>query len=304
MALCPICSAPSDGKRVNFNGYDIYDLCLKCASYSVCLISPNADIPVKENAIRWAEREIQNNAEKIYLANCLRSWKSCAEDYITAHIPEPVIAPPAVEAADIDNSEIDLDATVRGFDFGSYSPVAAEDDSASIDSSMLDIRKSDFFSKDEPEILAHPVSVPVEEAVPAPFSVPYDEAAEHEPSPENFEETSEVIEEFAAEAFRRVFNEELPTDEEEDEMTEEDFEAEERALLTEVLGEDYDSDSTDAVTDGEIDAEADAFYKEASENFTENEPYIKDYLREISLTLRSINEKMERLEKEISELRK
>lgn len=304
MALCPICSAPSDGKRVNFNGYDIYDLCLKCASYSVCLISPNADIPVKENAIRWAEREIQNNAEKIYLANCLRSWKSCAEDYITAHSPEPVAAPPVEEAADTDNSEIDLDATIRSFDFGSHSPIASEEDYASIDSSMLDIRKTDFFSKDEPEILAHPVSVPVEEAVPAPFSVPYDEAAEHEPSPESFEETSEVIEEFAAEAFRRVFDEELPTDEGEDEMTEEEFEAEERALLTEVLGEDYDSDSSTHMTDEEIEATAKAFVEEASKNFTDEGPDIKDFLREISLTLRSINEKMERIEKEISELRK
>ena len=52
MAICPICSAVSEGKRISYNGFDVYDLCIKCASYSICLISPNVDIPVKENAIR------------------------------------------------------------------------------------------------------------------------------------------------------------------------------------------------------------------------------------------------------------
>lgn len=299
MALCPICSAPSDGKRINFNGYDIYDLCIKCASYSVCLISPNVDIPVKENAIRWAEREIQNNAEKMYLANCIRSWKSCAEDYISAHTPEPIIAPPVQKASETDRSEIDLDATIMSFNTGNYSAVMYEESKTSIDSSMLDIGKTDFFHKDEPEILAQPVAVPSEEPAPAPapFSVPYEEPAEYTPSPDAEDNTSEAIEEFAAEAFRKVFDEEAPSEEENTPDTEEESEEEK---IEELFGKPL----FDGLTDEELEAEARAFVEEVSKNFTEDEPDVKDYLREISVTLKSINERMEKIEKEIAELKK
>ena len=289
MAICPICSAPSDGKRINFNGYDIYDLCIKCASYSVCLISPNVDIPVKENAIRWAEREIQNNAEKMYLANCIRSWKSCAEDYISAHTPEPVITPPAQEVNETDRSEIDLDATIMSFNTGNYSAVMYEESKTTIDSSMLDIGKTDFFHKDEPEILAQPVAVPSEELAPAPFSVPLNEDPE--------DTTSETIEEFAAEAFRKVFDEEAPSEGENTPDTEEESEEEK---IEELFGKPL----FDGLTDEELEAEARAFVEEVSKNFTEDEPDVKDYLREISLTLKSINERMERIEREIAELKK
>ena len=57
MAICPICASVSEGKRITFGGFDIFDLCTKCASYSICLINPNVEISAKQNAIRWAEIE-------------------------------------------------------------------------------------------------------------------------------------------------------------------------------------------------------------------------------------------------------
>ena len=58
------------------------------------------------------------------------------------------------------------------------------------------------------------------------------------------------------------------------------------------------------MTDEEIDAAAREFYEEAKKNFIDDGPDVKDYLCEIALTLKSINEKMERMEKELAEFRK
>ena len=58
------------------------------------------------------------------------------------------------------------------------------------------------------------------------------------------------------------------------------------------------------MTDEEIEAAAVAFYEEAKKNFIDDGPDVKDYLREIASTLKAINEKMDRIEKELSELKK
>lgn len=318
MSICPICSAVSEGKRIVFNGYDVYDLCMKCASYSVCLISSNVDIPVKENAIRWAEREIQNNAEKMYLANCIRSWKQCAEDYVRAHTPAPVVPmAPVAEVMDIDSTEIDLDATIKGFSTGDYSAVMYEESRNSVDSSVLDVRKTDFFIKDEPEILSQPVAVPVDQPVPAPapFSAPFsvtseDNASPYIPEAEEEPDALNITQLFVSDHAPVT---EVPQDEiifdDAPTLVDEDFIIEAPAVPEEVFTaeaeeEELFPDEKYVMTGEEIEAAAKAFYEEVSKNFTEDEPDIKDYLREITVTLKSINEKMEKIEKEIEELKK
>lgn len=91
MATCPICSAPSAGKRISWGGFELFDLCMECTSYLACLISPQADISAKRNAVRWAENEMEINRSKTYLANCIKSWKLGAENFIAEHsIPTPL----------------------------------------------------------------------------------------------------------------------------------------------------------------------------------------------------------------------
>lgn len=110
MSACPICSSPSADKRIAYQGNEVFDLCMTCASYGVCLISPEVDISVKENALRWAEAAIDRNREKFYLANCIRSWKQCAEDFIAVNT--------RLDTSDVlsfESDEINLDATIIGF---------------------------------------------------------------------------------------------------------------------------------------------------------------------------------------------
>ena len=405
MAICPICSGASDGKRITFNGFDIYDLCIKCASYSICLINPNVDVSVKENAIRWAEREIQNNADKMYLANCIRSWKGCAEEHIAANKPDlfetqqPAVAE---EVNNIESNEIDFDATVRGFSTYNGSEVIFEDNRNAFDSSILDVRKSDFFTADEPVVLAQPVSVPVEDIssfseaaeyntashtpeateedlgsldrtqvfVPgfAPASVPADEEETIEEVPVVFEDISSnsafpiiteeapaetafapveeeapaetafapIEEEAPAETVFAPIEEEIPAETafapiEEEAPAETAFAPIEEKAPAETAFAPIEEEApaemafapieeetpaetafapieeeapAEEVIEADEETEAEEICEEASESFTEDEPDIKDYLREISLTLKSINERMERIEKEITELKK
>ncbi len=320
MAICPICSAESAGKRITFNGFDVYDLCIKCASYSVCLISPNVEVVVKENAIRWADREIQNNAEKIYLANCIRSWKQCAEDFISAHSPAPVVPAAPVtapaekpEVIDIDSTEIDLDATIKSFTSGNYSAVMFEQSKNTIDSSVLDMNKADFFAHDpveeqpvKEETEAESVPETVAFRAPAPFSAPFSAPADSTDAPyaptvsyeeaaaENIPDAEE-----ASPVFEISFDEKtLP---EEDTAAAEDTICED---VAEETGEDILFPEHIPMTDEEIDAAAKEFYEEAKKNFIDDGPDVKDYLREIASTLKSINEKMDRIEKEIAALKK
>lgn len=324
MAICPICGASSAGKRITFNGFDVYDLCIKCASYSVCLISPNVDAPVKENAIRWADREIQNNADKMYLANCIRSWKQCAENHIRANAPAPVpVAEPVKEVIDIDSTEIDLDATIKSFNTGNYSAVMYEENKNTIDSSVLDVKKGDFFNADSQQPASTPFSAPAAFTAPAPFSAPYSPRLDDTDisfAPVKEAEKPEAVQIESTRTFEPVFSSEpsfavtedftddaLPVYEQEapsEEITEEDI-AESQAVYDEpeVLSEEEEifGKEEPPMTDEEIEAAAIEFYEEAKKNFTDDTPGIKDYLREIARTLKSIDERMERIEKEIKE---
>lgn len=362
MAICPICGASSAGKRITFNGFDVYDLCIKCASYSVCLISPNVDAPVKENAIRWADREIQNNADKMYLANCIRSWKQCAENQIRLSAPAPApVAEPVKEVIDIDSTEIDLDATINSFNKGNYSAVMYEENKNTIDSSVLDMKKGDFFKEDSlqpapaytpepaPAPAPAPFSAPAAFAAPAPFSAPYSprfDEADIKFAPVKEEEKPEALQPVAIQiestrTFEPVFSSEPafaatedftdealpPLEEAYDEVSENNFPEiaddaieeeeevyEEPAFVEEEKAEADEEEIVETteeplfgeytpMTDEEIDEAARESYEEASKNFIDEGPDIKDYLREIALTLRSINERMERIEKEIKEMK-
>ena len=425
MAICPICGTASAGKRITYNNFDVYDLCMKCASYSVCLISPNVELTVKENAIRWAEAAIQSNAEKIYLANCIRSWKKCAEDYVAAHRPAPLVHPaPSVGVLDIDSTEIDLDATIKSFNTGNYSAVMTAENKTSVDSSVLDVNKGNLFSGSPVEATPYspvqnpapaqaysspvqpsqpaptptpapapapvhtpapaPFSAPASFSAPAPFSAPVPAPVEdttapsYEPDdmdrtrifipdtvPEPIAPTPVVVpvaeellpvnpvintpaqevippEEIAIEAdndsdeieilidepdataeessawpveetlpiFAPPAVEEAPTPvavpSVEAPATEAPAFVEEEPAETEDVpdAEELFGEESEPMTDEEIEAAAVAFYEEAKKNFIDDGPDVKDYLREIASTLKAINEKMDRIEKELSELKK
>lgn len=304
MAICPICSSVSEGKRITYGGFDIFDLCTKCASYSICLINPNVEIPAKQSAIRWAETEIQNNSDKRYLANCIRSWKQCAEDYISANTPR---------AADIYNNETNLEETVSSFGGNGYPSSSYDNSLSSSDSAALDVRKTNLFnSAPAPEPRPAPFSAPV------PFSAPFSASADYEddtpyiPSrkneiPVDMDSTQiyipDAVEEKSSPAAEEISFEPAPDFSAATEEAYEESFIEEVAAAADAEGE-IISNENNTLTEEELEAEAKAFYEEAEKNFTEDEPDIKDYLREIALTLKSMNEKVARLEKEISELKK
>lgn len=431
MAICPVCGTASAGKRITYNNFDVYDLCMKCASYSVCLISPNVELVVKENAIRWAEGAIQSNANKMYLANCIRSWKKCAEDYVAAHRPVNFVQPaPSTGVLDISSTEIDLDATIKSFVTGNYSAIMYEDGKTSVDSSLFETNGGNLFSGNPTDVISYSpvqspapapsfkapdtvhtedfapiptpvyrapapsqneqfysapttVKAPAEEPVPAPvqapvkapapfptpapfsapvpFTAPYTAPVDNAAAPDNAGEADRtrfyvpdtVPEPIApAPVAVPVANEFLPvapavnipaeevTPPEENvieqvngsdkiELFIDDTPAAEKkpfaqfgeetlalseALVIEGAGlsaEESPSDEKESttkeyspMTDEEIGAEAIAFYEEAKKNFIDDGPDVKDYLREIASTLKAINEKMDRIEKELSELKK
>ncbi len=307
MATCPVCAGASAGKRIAFKGFEVFDLCIKCASYSVCLISPNVEVKVKENAIRWADIAIENNREKIYLANCIRSWKQSAEEFVALHAPIPVqtFKEEPKEVMDIDSTEINLDATIKGFSTGNYSAVMYQENKRTIDSSVLDVKKENFFAEPSPAQESAPFSAPaVEEEPVVPFSAP---AVEEEPVGEKEEATAEgELFAFTPDTAdgEGLFEEEAEAAEEESIAEEETPAIEEKAPYgNENVGADcLFAEESSLMTDEETDAAVE-LYGQAKENFTDDEPDILDYLREIALSLKSINAKMERIERDIEELK-
>ncbi|MBE6770313.1 MAG: hypothetical protein E7548_06120 [Ruminococcaceae bacterium] len=123
-----------------------------------------------------------------------------------------------------------------------------------------------------------------DEALP-PLEEAYDEVSEN-----NFPEIAEEVIEEEEEVY------------EEPAFAEEEKAAANEEEIVETAEESLFGEHT-PMTDEEIDAAAREFYEEAKKNFIDDGPDVKDYLREIALTLRSINERMERIEKEIKEMK-
>lgn len=219
MATCPICSAPSAGKRISWGGFELFDLCVECTSYLACLVSSQVDINAKKNAVKWAETAIESNRSKIYLANCIKSWKVGAERFIENYVPP------------VDNRP--TEAFQDAFSRTTAAPAQSRD------------------------IFSHSTSAedPVEDPEAMPFHV------STEPDNGRMSELEEVC----------------PVPEEEE---------------------------STRLTDEEIEKAAEEFYREASKNFIDDGPDVKDYLREILSTLKSIDSRIEKVEKEIAELKK
>ena len=123
MSTCPICGNVSAGKRISFSGYEIFDLCADCTSYSACLINPNIDVSVKENAISWADKVIEENRNKKYLADCIRSWRQIAEEFIMHH------------KASVFTASSGSDEAIDGFSKESFSKAKLEENEKDIFSS-------------------------------------------------------------------------------------------------------------------------------------------------------------------------
>lgn len=295
MPICPICSAPSAGKKIAFNNFEIVDMCVQCASFSICLISPNVEPGVKENAIRWANYAMATNREKLYIIRCLQSWKATAESYLPK---KQDIYSNATAVIGVNTSAIDLDSTLNRYKTGDYSAVSGQQDKTVLDDSVLDIESDGLFGdllREADEENERTVSREEKKEVENDFEISYEELLNEEDDEPGIE-----VEIITSEKFVLTEDDGIPEEAFPEDTQENVADTEPDAVYENEIGEVAEADDVQAE---EPTASEEASQEEAAKAEAPTEKTPTDILAEMKKSIDLLCEKVEGLEKEIRSLR-